>query len=127
MILLIEDSEPMRLYLASLFQKASLLCETAGSYQQGFQKVLKSPQKYKTIISDQILDESTGLDLLLQLKNFYKPEEEWKSLKKIILTQGGTLASREMTKCQEEGILVLGKPSPSTEAQLIASIKAFLA
>jgi len=68
-ILIVDDEESIRVSLKSLFEKENYKAETANSSSMALEKLDKS--NFDLILTDIMMDEQTGIDLLKTVKNNY--------------------------------------------------------
>ena len=68
-ILIVDDEESIRVSLKSVFEKENYKAETANSSSMALEKLDKS--NYDLILTDIMMDEQTGIDLLKIVKNNY--------------------------------------------------------
>jgi len=68
-ILVVDDEESIRVSLKSLFEKENYKAETANSSSMALEKLDKS--NFDLILTDIMMDEQTGIDLLKTVKNNY--------------------------------------------------------
>ena len=68
-ILVVDDEESIRVSLKSLLEKENYKSETANSVSMALEKLDKS--RYDLILTDIMMDEKTGMELLITVKNDY--------------------------------------------------------
>ena len=68
-ILVVDDEESIRVSLKSLLEKENYKSETANSASMALEKLNKS--SYDLILTDIMMDEKTGMELLKTVKNDY--------------------------------------------------------
>lgn len=116
-ILLVDDSEAMGVYLAGLLRArfAGYEVRVFPGVPEGLQGAARAGSALRAVITDFMMVGATGLDLLEALA--LPP-----GVAQIIVTSGGKLDPADAARAKALGARVLAKPTPETQEKWLMAV-----